>query len=463
MANINDLNVNTPENTPDAPVSPDYLYDDRSGGNKYKPKNKPLNNRVIIIIALVIVVMLFYIIMNIDNNQKSNKSENQIKIANIVGASDKLPFSENTELSGEEETNRAVSEDNAAVTLREDGTLGPPKMPGENESNAVGLPSGTEPAKRTVRIVQRPPTDSYRESRNKMIAALFSEAEVQFETLNENTSVNINNGSRNDAQTSGTGGEAQDWESIYRNSPLFTQNRGNGGGQYDTNAAAMAHQDRNDGFVSGNTGTRTSVADEYVPNTRRRPMGKYELKAGSIISGVMMGGINSDMPGTIVGQVSEHIYDTATGSHLLIPQGSRMVGTYDSHVVYGQNRILVVWERIVYPDGTSLNLEGMLGADQSGYAGFKQKIDNHYSRLIGAALFASVFVAAGRIATQDDENDDGSKTEAANAVMETMASLGARLAERNLNVAPTLRILPGYRFAIICTRDIAFAEPYIIP
>ena len=177
----------------------------------------------------------------------------------------------------------------------------------------------------------------------------------------------------------------------------------------------------------------------------------------------MMGGINSDMPGTIVGQVSEHIYDTATGGYLLIPQGSRMVGAYDSHVVFGQNRILVVWERIVYPDGTSLNLEGMLGADQAGYAGFMQKIDNHYTRLIGAALFASVFVAAGKIATEDDENEDGTKTEAANAVMETMADLGARLAERHLNVAPTLRILPGYRFAIICTRDISFAEPYYIP
>ena len=146
----------------------------------------------------------------------------------------------------------------------------------------------------------------------------------------------------------------------------------------------------------------------------------------------------------------------ATGKHLLIPQGSRIVGAYDSHVIYGQTRILAVWNRIIYPDGSSLNIEGMGGTDSAGYAGFKQKVDNHYSRLIGAALFSSVFVAAGKIATENYKNADGKETLAAEAVMEQMTSLGARIAERNLNVASTLRILPGYRFSIIVNKDIAF-------
>jgi type IV secretion system protein VirB10 len=177
----------------------------------------------------------------------------------------------------------------------------------------------------------------------------------------------------------------------------------------------------------------------------------------------MVGGINSDTPGSVLGQITENVYDTASGAYILIPQGARMVGTYDSHVVYGQQRIVVVWNRIVFPDGTSLNLEGMIGGDQSGNAGFKQKIDNHYSRVIGAALLASVFTAAGKIATNDDKDSESNENKAAEAVMESVTGVGAKLAEKNLNISPTLRILPGYRFSIITTKDIAFAEPYITP
>lgn len=219
------------------------------------------------------------------------------------------------------------------------------------------------------------------------------------------------------------------------------------------NATAKDDQDRKRAFLKGGA---DEVPDEYIKNELRTQGNPYEIKAGTIISGVMMSGINSNLPGLILGQVSENIYDTATGKHLLIPQGSRIVGAYDSHVIYGQTRILAVWNRIIYPDGSSLNIEGMGGTDSAGYAGFKQKVDNHYSRLIGAALFSSVFVAAGKIATENDKNADGKETLAAEAVMEQMTSLGARIAERNLNVAPTLRILPGYRFSIIVNKDIAF-------
>ena len=210
------------------------------------------------------------------------------------------------------------------------------------------------------------------------------------------------------------------------------------------NATAKDDQDRKKAFLKGGA---NEVPDEYIKNELRAQGNPYEIKAGTIISGVMMSGINSNLPGLILGQVSENIYDTATGKHLLIPQGSRIVGAYDSHVIYGQTRILAVWNRIIYPDGSSLNIEGMGGTDSAGYAGFKQKVDNHYSRLIGAALFSSVFAAAGKIATENDKDKDGKETLAAEAVMEQMTSLGARIAERNLNLAPTLRILPGYRFS----------------
>jgi type IV secretion system protein VirB10 len=184
----------------------------------------------------------------------------------------------------------------------------------------------------------------------------------------------------------------------------------------------------------------------------------------------MVGGINSDLPGTIIGQVTENVYDTATGAYLLIPQGARMLGAYDSHVVYGQNRIMVVWNRIIFPDGTSLKLEGMLGSDQRGYAGFKQKVDHHYSRMLGAAIFASVFVAAGKEATKDDRatttNSNGETRSAdsifAESVMENVTNIATEMIEKNLNIAPTLRILPGYRFSILTAKDVMFAEPYTV-
>jgi type IV secretion system protein VirB10 len=238
----------------------------------------------------------------------------------------------------------------------------------------------------------------------------------------------------------------------------------------DPNAGAVAHQDRANAYVAANTGVGGSgAAAEYLSSTRRAPLSVYELNAGSVISGVMIGGINSDLPGTILGQVTQNVYDTATGAHILIPQGARLVGAYDSHVVYGQNRLLVVWNRIIFPDGTSLNLEGMLGSDQRGYAGFKQKTDNHYSRMIGAAIFASVFVAAGKEATKDDEGSSGddddrsSKSIFAESVMENVTNIATEMLEKNMNVAPTLRILPGYRFSIITTKDVTFAEPYAVP
>ena len=149
-----------------------------------------------------------------------------------------------------------------------------------------------------------------------------------------------------------------------------------------------------------------------------------------------------------------------------------MVGAYSSNIVYGQNRLLVVWNRILFPDGTSLNLEGMLGSDQRGYAGFKQRVDHHYSRMLGAALFASVFVAAGKEVTKDDRNttvdSNGNTIQStesimAESVMENVTNIATRVIDKNLNIAPTLRILPGYRFSIIATKDISFEEPYMVP
>ena len=111
------------------------------------------------------------------------------------------------------------------------------------------------------------------------------------------------------------------------------------------------------------------------------------------IPAILEQGINSDLPGEVKALVRSNVYDTATGKYLLIPQGSRLVGVYDSQIAYGQNRLLVVWSRIIYPDGSSINLDGMMGQDIQGMAGFHDQVDNHYKRLVGAALLTSAFAA----------------------------------------------------------------------
>src|SRR5207244_11236451 len=132
--------------------------------------------------------------------------------------------------------------------------------------------------------------------------------------------------------------------------------------------------------------TRTRTVNNYLKSTRTPPLGKYELKMGWDIPAILEQGINSDLPGEVKALVRSNVYDTATGKYLLIPQGSRLVGVYDSQIAYGQNRLHVIWSRIIYPDGSSINLDRMMGQDIHGMAGFHDKVDNHYTRLVCSAL-----------------------------------------------------------------------------
>jgi len=195
--------------------------------------------------------------------------------------------------------------------------------------------------------------------------------------------------------------------------------------------------------------------DTYLSHTRLPALSPTELKAGTIIPGVMIGGINSDLPGQIIGQVRQNIYDTATGQHLLVPAGARLIGTYDSSVTMGQRRVLVAWNRIIFPDGSSVSLDKMPGADVSGYAGFKDKINNHYWRIFGNAFMLSLFSAGIQLSQPDPQPGfyhDTQNTLAAEIGRE-LGKLGMQLSQRNLNIQPTLEIRPGYQFNIMVTKD----------
>jgi type IV secretion system protein VirB10 len=198
----------------------------------------------------------------------------------------------------------------------------------------------------------------------------------------------------------------------------------------------------------------------YVNNTLQKPVSPYEVKTGSIIPGVMITGIDSDLPGHLVGQVRENVYDTVTGQYLLIPQGTRIIGTYDSKIAYAQERVLIVWTRLIYPNGDSIDLEGMGGIDMSGYAGLSDQVNNHYLKLLGGVLLSTMLSTSAKIAAGNNavgQADIGQL--AAAGAGEEINKAGSSLVEKNLNVQPTLEIRPGFKFNVFVSKDLIL-KPY---
>jgi type IV secretion system protein TrbI len=204
---------------------------------------------------------------------------------------------------------------------------------------------------------------------------------------------------------------------------------------------------------------------EYLRASVREPVSPYEVQAGTIIPAVMLGAINSDLTGQILGQVRENVYDSVTGAHLLIPQGTRLVGLYDHRIVYGQERVLITWKRLILPSGSSLSLgDGMPGTDALGAAGFHDEVNNHYVRIFGNALLLSVISAGLQLSQIPEFGQDFRGPTAGNvlgaAVGQQFGSAAAESIRRGMGVAPTLEIRPGYPFTVIVTQDVVFPGPY---
>ncbi len=192
-----------------------------------------------------------------------------------------------------------------------------------------------------------------------------------------------------------------------------------------------------------------------------------ELKTGAVVPGVMLTGINSDLPGNMIAQVSQNVYDTATGKNLLIPQGARLYGIYDSRVVYGQQRVLIAWNRIIFPDGSSMSIGAMPGADMAGVAGFADEVNNHYLRIFGSAVLMSLVTGGMAYAMDSANNNVGSSGNGTSMQDEMTSALAAQLGQttttllqKNLNIKPTLEVRPGYQFNIVVTKDLVFRQPY---
>tara|TARA_R110002020_G_scaffold263353_2_gene477773 strand:+ start:2259 stop:3431 length:1173 start_codon:yes stop_codon:yes gene_type:complete len=194
----------------------------------------------------------------------------------------------------------------------------------------------------------------------------------------------------------------------------------------------------------------------YNPHRLETPVSPYQLMAGTIIPATLLTGVNSDLPGQVIAQVTSPVYDTVTGESVLVPQGARLIGSYDSVIAFGQSRALLVWSRIVMPDGTSIRIENLAGVDARGYAGLEDKVDYHSWKLLqGVAL--STLLGVGSELASDDEGDIA---RALRRSAQTGANeAGQEIVRRNLDVQPSITIRPGWRLGVLVNKDIVL-KPY---
>jgi type IV secretion system protein VirB10 len=197
--------------------------------------------------------------------------------------------------------------------------------------------------------------------------------------------------------------------------------------------------------------------DIYNPHALQKPTSPYQLMAGTIIAASLVSGLNSDLPGFVIAQVTENVYDTVSGRFLLIPQGSRLLGKYDNVVAFGQERALVVWQRILLPDGSSVVIDNLPATDTAGYAGLADDVDLHTWKLLKGIALATVLGVGSQLAFGTSNNDLIKALQ--QSTQATTNRAGQRLVERNLNVQPTLTVRPGWPLRVIVHKDIVL-QPY---
>lgn len=216
--------------------------------------------------------------------------------------------------------------------------------------------------------------------------------------------------------------------------------------------ATPSAQDRQLAFLDQTPDKRTVSPDRVAA-----PASKNVLQAGAVIAAALITGIRSDLPGQITAQVTENVYDSPTGHILLVPQGTRLVGQYDNGVGFGQRRVLLVWTRLIFPDGRSIVLEREPGADAEGYAGLEDGVDYHWGELFKAAALSTVLSIGAQAGSSGQESDimRALRQGASDSISQT----GQQIVQRQLNIAPTLTIRPGFPVRVIVTRDLVL-EPY---
>ena len=214
-------------------------------------------------------------------------------------------------------------------------------------------------------------------------------------------------------------------------------------------------QDQKQAFVAngGDTATRN-------PASLQLPASPYQVMAGTIIPAALVTGINSDLPGQVIANVTEAVYDTATGRFLLIPQGSRLIGRYDSQVSFGQRRVLLVWTRLILPDTSSISLDRLPGIDPAGYAGLEDDVDWDWDRILAGAALSTLLGIGAELAAPDRGGSDGKVIIATRqSVQESVNQVGQEITKRNVSIQPTLTIRPGFPMRVMVNKDLIL-RPY---
>ena len=217
-------------------------------------------------------------------------------------------------------------------------------------------------------------------------------------------------------------------------------------------ASDLTSQDHKLAFLNGNPDHGT-----VSPDRIEAPASPYVLQAGAVIAAALLTGIRSDLPGQVTAQVTEDVYDSPTGQVLLIPQGARLVGQYDAQIAFGQSRALLVWNRLIMPNGRSIVLERQPGADPQGYAGLEDQVDNHWGMLFKAAILSTLLSVGSEAGTSDSENNLAQAIR--QGASQSFNQTGEQVVSRSLNVQPTITIRPGFPVRVIVTHDLVL-EPY---
>ena len=208
-------------------------------------------------------------------------------------------------------------------------------------------------------------------------------------------------------------------------------------------------QDRKLAFLTAAVDRKTVNPDRLV-----NPASRYVVQAGAVIPAALITGIRSDLPGQVTAQVTEHVYDGPTGQYLLIPQGSKLIGVYDSQVSFGQDRVLLVWTRLIMPNGRSIVLERQPGADTQGFAGLEDEVDHHWGRLFTAAALSTLLGVGAELGAGN--NDSAILIALRRGSTNSLNQAGQQVVRRNLNIQPTITIRPGFPVRVIVNRDLVF-------
>lgn len=401
-----------------------------------------LNNvpkHIAIGLGVSVVALLMYATIA-RGNQQYKKTDTSLNASQTSSPPREIKQEQNYDIptaapSNQVENTVTQSETQTAQVPSINSTQSPPPAPSENVQSPQQPPPSPY-AEQWANYKQRQ-TSANQARESALIAALNAPTNVQSaQNGNSNTSAKATAGLGAMLGSSGASG--------------LSPNSGSGASSNGDNDAEFNGQNAKRNFLQ-----QRNYASNYSSAVKMPALSPYELKAGSVIPAIMIGGINSDLPGQIIGQVSENVYDSATGKHLLIPQGARLVGTYDNSVTQGQSRVLVAWNRIIFSDSSSLNLDMMPASDQSGYAGFNDRVNNHYGKAFGSALLMSAFSAGVQISQPQAANGQNISTgqTIAGAIGQQLGQAGSQIMQRNVRVQPTLQIRAGYRFNVSVTKD----------